>query len=361
MGSPLAQSYLGLKFNTGVEYGDRWSNIPVATKMLECAFSQGDASKTLELAYIYKTELTPDGKKVGWMTPRAKERALRILHEGVKLGCVDCARDLAVDFKGSLSLADILVPFPDMERGERYGELNDALSWNRYRRLPNLDKILPLPPAELPPWDGTRESLLAAAMGVTISPDLPPKAPRPPGNRYFIDPAYHLSKSQETTDASKAPFGGYWQPLVKGEPIADKPPGLYEKDEPFDKVYVRRDDSYFAASGVTWRYYVTVRNSSHEADPIAVPELTRKVKPPVQAVMRRSHEACDVGGIWQPWVSATHPLQSIVNQPWRQVFLRKGQSFPQPRRDWLLDLDEKDVTWHLMEKSGPGMAPKDGG
>jgi uncharacterized protein len=56
----------------------------------------------------------------------------------------------------------------------------------------------------------------------------------------------------------------------------------------------------------------------------------------------------------------SHPLQAIVNQSWRQAFLLKGQPFPQPRRDWLLDLDEKDVTWHLMEQTGPGMVQKSG-
>lgn len=362
IGSPLSLSYLGVEFNTGIEYGTRWSNIPVATQMLECAFSQGDASATLELSYIYRAQDTPLARHVGGAaTSTAKELAFRILHEGVRLGCKDCARDMSVDFSHPLGIEDMLAPYIDPSRGERYGVLNDALSFNPFRRLPNLDKILPLPPAILPPWDSTRDSLLEAAMGVTFSPDLPPAAPRPPGNRQFVDPAYRLRKTAETTAARNAPFGGYWQPLVNGLPLKDTLPGLYEKDEQFPTIFVPKEHGEKSGNGVTWAYHITIRNSEHEVDPVAVPGLTRKVPRPTKLVTSRSNEVCKVGGIWQPWIPTTHRLQDTVNQPWRQVFLLKGQSFPQPKRDWLLDLDENEVTWHLMEESGPGMVPKKGG
>jgi hypothetical protein len=48
----------------------------------------------------------------------------------------------------------------DRVRAKRYGLLNDILRNNPDLRFPNLDKILPLPPAELPPWDGKRASLI---------------------------------------------------------------------------------------------------------------------------------------------------------------------------------------------------------
>ncbi len=94
-------------------------------------------------------------------------------------------------------------------RGTRYRTLSKALSFNPDRRFPNLDKVLPLPPAELPPWNGDRDTL--------------------------------------------------------------------------------------------------------------------------------HHE---------------HPLREIVNQHWRQAWLLAGQAFPQPQRDWLLDLPERDVAWHLMDAAG---------
>lgn len=361
IGNAHAQSYLGMKFNTGVEYGSRWSNIPVAIRMLECAFAQGEASQTLELSYLYRTERDSEGKRIGWMTPEAKRRTLRILHEGVKFGCIDCAQNLAVDFRRPIDRAWMVVPHVDQARAERYAVLDNALSFNPYRRLPNLDKILPLPPADLPPWDGTRESLLNAAMGVTFSVDVPTEVPRPPGDRHFVDPAYRLRKTAETTKALVAPFAGYWEPLVDGTGARGRSPALYEKGERFLPVYAQVRQESKLLTGVVWAYHVTVRNSEYEVDPVAVPGLTRKVPVPSKRVTCRSHDTCSLGGIWQPWVSDTHPLQSIVNQPWRQVFRLKGQPFPQPKRDWLLDLDEKDVTWHLMEQTGPGMVSKDGG
>lgn len=61
-------------------------------------------------------------------------------------------------------LANMLAPYIDKARGERYRMLSNALGFNPNRHFPNLDKILPLPPADLPPWDGQRDSLLDAAM-----------------------------------------------------------------------------------------------------------------------------------------------------------------------------------------------------
>ncbi|WP_229427759.1 DUF6396 domain-containing protein, partial [Pseudoduganella buxea] len=43
--------------------------------------------------------------------------------------------------------------------------LNDALDSNSLLRFPNLDKVLPLPPAPLPPWTGDKQTLIDAAKG----------------------------------------------------------------------------------------------------------------------------------------------------------------------------------------------------
>jgi hypothetical protein len=59
--------------------------------------------------------------------------------------------------------------------------------------------------------------------------------------------------------------------------------------------------------------------------------------------------------VWQPWVEAKHPLCAIVNQHWRQVWLTKGQPFPSPEHDWLLELPAKDVTWQLMDDLGANL------
>jgi uncharacterized protein len=361
LGNPDALAYLGEKLSAGQDGAGHWANIPIAQKMMECAVSQGHGPVAYELKYMYREFRDKSGKIIGDPTVETKARALTWLHEGVKHGCEDCARSLAIEFGRPFDLDQMLPPYVDKARGKRYDMLNDAMHFNRSRRFPNLDKILPLPPADLPPWDGTRDSLLKAAMGVTFSPDLPPEIPRPANDRYFVDPAYYLRKTAESTDALKAPFAGYWQPHVDGKPVEKWLPGLYGKDESFNPIYIPDGWRNKPLSGISWVYHVTVRNSEHEVDPVAVPGLTRKVPRPAKSCACRSHEACPIGGIWQPWVPESHPLQSIVNQPWRQVFLRKEQPFPQPRRDWLLDLDEKVVTWHLMEETGPGMVAKDGG
>jgi hypothetical protein len=54
----------------------------------------------------------------------------------------------------------------DKARAQRYNALSDALLRNPDLRFPNLDRILPLPPAELPRWDGDTTSLVQAAIGV---------------------------------------------------------------------------------------------------------------------------------------------------------------------------------------------------
>lgn len=361
LGNPDALAYLGEQLFAGQDGAGHWANIPIAQKMMECAVSQGYGPTAYDLHYVYRSPRMADGEITGDPTVETKSRALILLHEGVKYGCADCASRLAIEFDRPFELERMLPPFIDKARGKRYDMLDDALHFNPSRRFPNLDKILPLPPADLPPWDGTRESLLQAAMGVTFSPDLPQEAPRPPGNRHFVDPAYRLRITGETTNALNAPFAGYWQPHTGSQPVKNQLPALYGKNERFDTIYVSDGARNMPLSGVTWVYLVTVRNSDHEADPVAVPGLTRKVPRPAQPITCRSHDACKVGGIWQPWVPESHPLQAAVNQPWRQVFLQKGQPFPQPRRDWLLDLDEKDITWHLMEQTGPGMVSRNGG
>lgn len=86
--------------------------------------------------------------------------------------------------------------------------------------------------------------------------------------------------------------------------------------------------------------------ASTRANPPAA--LLRKAEPgdsTVQIVRTQPEEGQDKT-VKEAYFLAT----SIVNQPWRQTWLRPGQPFPQPERDWLLQLSEQDVTWHLMER-----------
>ncbi|WP_139142947.1 tetratricopeptide repeat protein [Janthinobacterium sp. HH106] len=177
MGNPQALGFLGEKLTAGKDYpgAEMWGNIPVAIKMMECALGQGYGPSAYDLSYLYVVLRTPDGTSDGERTTETKERALQVLHTGVRLGCEKCANKLTIEFGDPFDLANMLVPYIDKARAERYGVLSRELGFNPNARFPNLDKVLPLPPADLPPWNGDRDTLLHAAKG--ISP--PPATPQP--------------------------------------------------------------------------------------------------------------------------------------------------------------------------------------
>ncbi|EIF32907.1 Sel1 repeat protein [Burkholderia sp. Ch1-1] len=168
MGSPSAQSFLGAALDAGWDNPGNgfWANVPVATKMLECSLAQGYGDAADELEFIYAA----DG------TPEAKLRALKVLHEGVKLGSEKCASFLSTQLDGlDLSNGRSVTGHVDKARAERYGKISDILAWYEGTlKLPNLDKVLPLPPAALPKWDGDVQTLIDAAKAVTPPPPTSP-------------------------------------------------------------------------------------------------------------------------------------------------------------------------------------------
>lgn len=359
LGNPDALAYLSEKMDRATDSDSSWSNIPIAKKMMECALGQGFGNIASDLFYLHDAPRDATGTIVGDPTPQHKMRAMQTLHQGVKLGCANCARRLWFEFDHPENLALMFVPYIDKARAARYFVLIKALGFNPFRRFPNLDKILPLPPAELPPWDGTRESLLSAAMGVTVAVSPPTAELKPLPGRYYLDPAYRLRKTDERTDALRAPFAGYWQANMADRSadlsgqIAHRHPGLYKKDELFDALLVPAAEGMGrkAIPNVTWQYHRTILADPAAVAPQGVRLLVREVPPVNPPVHCTSDQLSPVAGIWQPWVPDEHPLQSIVSQPWRQTWLKAGQSFPQPQRDWLLDLPANDVSWHLMEKA----------
>ncbi|MDR8401786.1 type VI secretion system baseplate subunit TssF [Paraburkholderia sp. USG1] len=146
-----------------------WANVPVATKMLECAVAQGYGDAAYELAFLYADPGTPE----------AKFRALKLLQEGAKLGSAKCADKLSVQFNGfELANGGSLVGHVDEARADRYSKVGDILKWYEGTlKLPNLDKVLPLPPAALPKWDGDVKTLIDAAKAVTPPPPTSPAHP----------------------------------------------------------------------------------------------------------------------------------------------------------------------------------------
>jgi TPR repeat protein len=156
-GSASAQALLGAKL-VGT-YDDPksgfWGNRKVALKMLECGVAQGSGKAAYELGTTLKGTRAELGE--------SNVRALKVLQQGVKLGSAESAASLYLAF---LSGAPLVGSAKDQARGERYEVLADALRRNPDLRLPNLDKVLPLPPAPLPQWNGNKQTLIDATKAV---------------------------------------------------------------------------------------------------------------------------------------------------------------------------------------------------
>jgi len=164
IGSPSAMAYLGRRLRGGYDNpkGGVWANRVVSLKMLECGVAQGNGASAFELGVIL------DGT-----TSQDFVRALLVLNEGVKFGCAECAGYLSGTFRTGEPMVGST---PDVARADRYSLLGDALLRNTDLRFPNLDKVLPLPPAPLPKWDGQRQTLIDAAQALAPAPAIKPTA-----------------------------------------------------------------------------------------------------------------------------------------------------------------------------------------
>lgn len=357
MGSPEALTHLGKKLISVDDHPerDRWANEAVGTKMLECAYSQGYGLAAYELGFEYSvpTNRSP--------TRQDLEKALIAWHNGVKFGNAECAAGISGEFRRVSNAPPVKVLHPDMARSERYNRLARILEFYPDYRFPNLDKILPLPPAELPPWNGDRDTLLNAARGISH----PPSAPRLPSEfsgrkgRFFLSPEYRLMLTDDITEKAMAPFTGYWQPILDDDqPLQDGAgkemyPGLYQVGEPFERVEaVRSKHADGGVRAVRWRNWRTVRHDYGTISPPVVSGRTRSIPPPAKPVVCATKERCPVTGTWQPWLHTEQPIQDAVNQFWRQAWLVKGQRFPDPKMDWMLDVALDDIAWHLMDDVG---------
>jgi TPR repeat protein len=277
MGSPSAMTYLGYKMagtydNPGEGF---WGNLAVAVPMLECALAQGDGDAAEKLGFIYARPETPE----------AKLRALKVLHEGVKLGSAECASKLSIEFDGfNLTSGRNLPGHIDEARSERYSTLARALEFYQGRlNLPNLDKILPLPPAPLPKWDGNRQTLIDAAKAVT---------PPPP------------KTSQSTTWQTPGDMAGHYPTEAR-----QLPPGR--------EVFLTQ----MLQAG-----------------------LLRLASPPESRLICHGVQRCPQTGIWEGRVAADHPLAGLYNRWEQQAFVEAGQSFPDPRERFL-DIASESVRW----------------
>lgn len=140
LGNPEAQAYVAEKLAPH----DRAPEI--ARQMRQCATDQGygDAANTLGIN-LKNNALYP--------------QAIATFQKGVSAGDSMSASFLRDAFKGPppSDRIDYLALSNDPERSQRYDLISKFINSNEGRnpKVPDIDKIVPLPPAKLPPWDGT--------------------------------------------------------------------------------------------------------------------------------------------------------------------------------------------------------------
>jgi uncharacterized protein len=118
----------------------------IARQMFQCAAEQGHADAANYLGVSLQTDKEFSG-------------AAKALQMSVEAGSSQSALLLeeAFDVDGGKDPVSNLDVHADPERVHRYNVIGKFLRANdgRNPKVPDLDKIAPLPPAKLPPWDGT--------------------------------------------------------------------------------------------------------------------------------------------------------------------------------------------------------------
>ncbi|NIE68008.1 sel1 repeat family protein [Burkholderia sp. Ax-1719] len=140
LGSPDAQYYVAEKLDPIDAAPD------VALQMYRCAADQGHGLAATSLAN-------------GRAAEKFYAEAVKAFQQGVMAGNSMAASFLEEGFKGPLPddrLNYLALP-KDLERSRRYELIGNFLDVNEglNPKMPDIDQIVPLPPAELPAWDGT--------------------------------------------------------------------------------------------------------------------------------------------------------------------------------------------------------------
>ncbi|MDF0607132.1 sel1 repeat family protein [Neisseriaceae bacterium TC5R-5] len=363
LGSPSALTFLGDKMDATYDdpQGTFWGNEKIGRQMLECAFAQGygPAAEALGRSYAIEIEKQPNLEAKEAM----QRKAMRYYHEGVKMGSAASAGALGKMFEDGEGVASV----KDPSRGERYWSINDSL--NYYGpilglKLPNLDKVLPLPPAKLPHWDSDRDSLINAAKARQMKLVPPPgPAVKGPNGRSELPGNYKLEAPgmDGPRKLSQAPRKGYWQAWYdhsatqpgseraeRSRPL-DIPPLWLEAGEAMPVIYN-------AQSKELGHTYWQNLHAVEIPQPLPARQAAGyeiNVTPPVEPLCR-GDQPCPKSGIWQARLRPQHPLASLVNQQAiRQAWVNQGESFPDPEHDWHLDeaadLTSIDIAWRLLE------------
>lgn len=350
MGSPNAMAYLGRALRGAYDNPKSgiWSNPVVSLRMLDCGVAQGNGAAAYELGII----LDAEGEQQDY------PRALRVFHAGAKFGSAESAAWLG----GSFGSGDAIVGHvKDEARADRYRVLADRLRRDPDLRLPNLDKVVPLPPAPLPKWDGNKETLINAAKAVTPAPVAPPKPEPHPGTlrsgRAHVPEGYSLPETPPIdvppqAETTAAPVGGYWLAQLQYPATErhfawnlEQVPMHYKKDELFDRT---RPGLVYEDGRIRFHYIGDAMPQRlpepPQSHPRVVQGIAREAVLPEPIVHCRGDRLCTATGIWQASVANDHPVAATFNTWHRQAYVTQGHVFP----DWAdqhLNVVPKDVTW----------------
>ena len=145
LGSREAQYVVGDILTDIKDEGTLQQRLKIYEQLLSCSSEQGfgEASEMLGLGYESDKEYS---------------KALEAFHQGVKNGSSLSASTLEEAFSGKQKEGDMdfLNLSEDPERARRYEIIWKYLAYKDYLqpKVPDLDDIVPLPPAPLPEWDG---------------------------------------------------------------------------------------------------------------------------------------------------------------------------------------------------------------
>ncbi|CAE6821417.1 MULTISPECIES: tetratricopeptide repeat protein [Paraburkholderia] len=351
MGSPAAMTFLGYKLAATYDNPSEgfWGNLPVGTKMLECAFAQGYGDAAEKLGLIYARANTGE----------AKLRALNILHEGVKLGSAKCASSLVPEFNGmDLDNGTNLVGHIDKARAQRYRKIADVLKlYDGRLKLPNLDKVLPLPPAPLPKWNGDVQALIDAAKAVTATPKAQQGAALQ--GREFVSHGYAVPPLEQSTMAIMGnqivPRDGYWLALygpvsaakTQLTPARRNTPERYQAGERFEAPSFE----WLTADHVQWHYlgeaYALPPQRYDFLKQMIDTGFLREVPEQTLPVRCDGQQRCPQTGIWEGRIADDHPMATLYNRWDRQAFVEKDHAFPQPGAQFI-DVAAHDLQWTYL-------------
>lgn len=356
MGNPQALTHIGKALAATYDGEGFWGNMPIAIKMLDCAVTQGFGQAAYELGIVLNGSDTSIGENYA--------RALKVLHDGVKLGSEKAANSLFVNFDDGKPLVSNL---KDPIRADRYKALADALYHNPDLKFPNLDKVLPLPPAKLPAWDGQSESLVKAAQGVTpVAPPQPTPGAKLPGRAHTTDgwllPTHPRPLADEAAGGGRAmpqyehtaaQYTGYWLPYLieVTEPRqaawnAAQVPHQYKRGESFA---VHRAGLASHDGRIMWAFMgLPEKAPARVAHALVRAGILREVALTGTALRCTAGKTCPHTGIWAPAVVPEHPHGDLIKQWWRQAFVEEGQPMPD-ETDWGLPVTPGGVVWRLHQ------------